>query len=172
MLTKRIIPCLDVKDGRDGLKTWAALQIEADTVTSRTPSGGAHLIYKAPEGADLGNTAGKLGAGIDTRGQGGYIVLPPSSLGNGSAYRWEVEPGDPAELPGELAALLAKTEREIPTTRPPIMATNAEPYARAALERELDDLARTPEGNRNDRLNQAAFSLASWWARLPSSGER
>ena len=40
-------------------------------------------------------------------------------------------------------------------------------YVRAAIERECMDVARTPEGQRNDRLNVAAFNLA----RFVASGE-
>ncbi len=91
---------LDVKHGVDGLATWEALQAElgiADVATagctpvSNTPGGGRHILFSLGErsptasgdaagGRSPGNTAGKLGPGIDTRGDGGYIVLPPSRL--------------------------------------------------------------------------------------------
>ena len=47
------------------------------TFTVRTPSGGLHLYFTAPD-KSLGNTVGKLGRQIDTRGVGGYVVGPGS----------------------------------------------------------------------------------------------
>ena len=48
------------------------------------------------------NTAGTLGKGIDTRGQGGYVLAPPSTVA-GRPYTWSVNSGDRiAEAPGWL----------------------------------------------------------------------
>jgi hypothetical protein len=41
----------------------------------RTPSGGVHPYFRY-SGEGLGNTAGKLGPKLDTRGDSGYIVAP------------------------------------------------------------------------------------------------
>lgn len=45
------------------------------TLTIRTPSGGYHRIYK---GGIRNSASSKLGAGLDTRGSGGFIVAPGS----------------------------------------------------------------------------------------------
>jgi hypothetical protein len=59
-----------------------------------TPRGGRHLYLIVPSGRPmLGNSAGKLGRGIDTRGQGGYVLAPPSTV-NGRHYTWSVDSGD------------------------------------------------------------------------------
>jgi len=47
------------------------------TAYVNTGSGGHHLYYRHP-GTHLPNSAGRLGAGIDVRGDGGYVVAPPS----------------------------------------------------------------------------------------------
>jgi putative DNA primase/helicase len=61
------------------------------TVTSETPRGGRHL-YFAVAGADvLGNRTG-LVPRVDVRGEGGYVVVPPSVRPDGRAYRWMVAP--------------------------------------------------------------------------------
>lgn len=52
-----------------------ALDLPDDTLTVRTPGGGFHLYY---QGDDVANSAGKLGAGIDVRGAGGYVIAPGS----------------------------------------------------------------------------------------------
>jgi putative DNA primase/helicase len=155
---------LDVKGGHNGLEVWNALKakfdINDDTVVSLTPSGGQHLLFSS-DGTTVRNSASKVGPGIDVRGEGGYVVLPPSMLADGGGYAWLIAPTKrgPAALPAQVAAMLAEEAR--PTQPPPQAGavTNAEPYARAALERECDELARTLEGKRNDQLNRAAFNL-------------
>ncbi len=51
------------------------------TFTVATPNGGTHRYYKGFGSS----TVAKLGPGIDTRGAGGYVVLPGSTI-NGKAY--------------------------------------------------------------------------------------
>jgi|GEM_PF-589756 len=153
-----VVVDLDVKAGAGGLASWAALAVrlgldDLATPTSRTPSGGLHLFFSAPDPA-LGNSAGRLGPGIDTRGQGGYAVLPPSTLAGGRAYTWEVRPDeqDPCALPPALVALLAGPPA-------PAEPRQAGAYAHAALAGELGRLAAAPVGTRNNTLNAAAFAL-------------
>lgn len=62
---------------------------DEDTVTNLTGSGGTHLLFQMPEDSHFGNHRAGLPAGIDVRGYGGYIVLPPSIHPNGKAYQWE-----------------------------------------------------------------------------------
>lgn len=74
---------VDEKDGVAGSATLAALEREHGdlplTYTVGTGSGGVHH-YFTYEVIDfhLGNSAGKLGPGLDTRGEGGQVVAPPS----------------------------------------------------------------------------------------------
>ena len=77
---------IDDKDGVDGFATYRALALPLAEIAVRTPSGGGHVYFRWP-GDGWGNTAKKLGPGIDTRGEGGYVVAPPSQNANG-AYRW------------------------------------------------------------------------------------
>lgn len=55
---------------------------------SQTGRGGRHLLV-SPTGR--GNRAG-LRTGIDYRGEGGYVVVPPSWLSEGNAYVWTLPP--------------------------------------------------------------------------------
>jgi len=71
---------------------WELQQIHGElpeTVTAITGSGGKHLIFKLPAGVEpLPNV--KLGSGIDTRGQGGQIVVAPTvHPDTGRPYQWE-----------------------------------------------------------------------------------
>lgn len=74
---------IDDKGGAGGSAALAALEREHGdlprTYTVGTGSGGVHH-YFAYDGIDfrLGNSAGKLGPGLDTRGEGGQVVAPPS----------------------------------------------------------------------------------------------
>jgi hypothetical protein len=58
-----------------------------DAPTSVTPRGGRHHVFRAPEGRTYKSTASKLAEKVDTRGNGGYIVVAPSKLANGQ-YQW------------------------------------------------------------------------------------
>jgi len=62
---------------------------DEETVTNLTGGGGTHLLYALPEGTRYGNAKGNLPPGIDIRGWGGYIVLPPSVHPSGKPYQWE-----------------------------------------------------------------------------------
>lgn len=61
-----------------------------DTVEASTGGGGRHLYFAHP-GEIIRNRVGLL-PGIDLRGDGGYVVAPPSIHGSGEAYRWERSP--------------------------------------------------------------------------------
>lgn len=82
------------------------------TVSSRTGGGGWHLYYKHP-GIRIKNSVRDLAPFTDVRGDGGYVVLPPSLHASGERYEWSVLPwdGDFTELTDDLVAKL----REGPT---------------------------------------------------------
>jgi hypothetical protein len=126
-----------------------------ETRISRTGKG-RHYYFTQPAGQRVRNTAGKLAQGIDTRGDGGYVVAPPSVHPDGGTYIWE-STAEPAPLPAWIASRLAKPE---PTrTAPPTIPDSSTPYGQRALEAEIHAVATAPEGTRNHRLNQAAFAL-------------
>ena len=59
-----------------------------DTVTNLTGGGGTHYLFQHP-GHSIPNKV-ELFPGIDVRGDGGQIVLPPSLHESGRRYAWEV----------------------------------------------------------------------------------
>lgn len=84
---------VDLDPAKGGVAAWEALCEEHHlspytTLRSRTGSGGLHLVYTASIGLTIRNSSEKLGPGIDVRGRGGYIVLPPSVHPNGNRYQW------------------------------------------------------------------------------------
>lgn len=102
---------VDIDEGKGGPASWQTLEeLHQDVITmvARTGGGGWHLYFKAPE-LELGSTAGRLGRGIDTRGDGGYAILPPSPHASGSLYEWTQW-----RRPQHLPAWIAETVRELP----------------------------------------------------------
>lgn len=63
------------------------------TVTSRTGSGGGsrHRLFNYPKGLHIPSRALPGVSGIDIKGAGGYIILPPSMHKSGGIYAWEDE---------------------------------------------------------------------------------
>ncbi len=59
-----------------------------DTVESITGSGGRHLLFAYPNGKAIKNKV-KFYDGLDIRGNGGYIVAPPSLHKSGERYEWK-----------------------------------------------------------------------------------
>lgn len=127
-----------------------------DTLTSRTPRGGRHLFFSAG-GEEYRNTAGTLGKGIDTRGNGGYVCVPPSVNAAGKSYEWTWRPVYPAP------------EWLRPKPKPRTTGNGADhgvtdddrrrAYGQAALKGEADAIAMAPEGQRNASLFKAACRL-------------
>lgn len=103
---------IDIDPRHNGADTWQDLEAAhgpiPDTVEQETGGGGRHILFKHVAG--LGNSGGALGPGIDTRGEGGYILLPPSNHISGRRYEWEVSsrPEDVslADAPAWLLSLL------------------------------------------------------------------
>ena len=135
------------------------------TLRAETGGGGFHLFYRQPLGVTVSNTAGRLpnvaGAlpGIDLRGDGGYVVAPPSRHASGRYYRWRPrQPTEPALLP---EWLWPRPPPPVSTIAPRSRSAGASPYGHAALIRELYAVRRLVEGQRNDGLNRAAFCLGT-----------
>jgi Bifunctional DNA primase/polymerase, N-terminal len=152
-----VVDC-DVKGDVDGLTAWFELGARhgpwVDTLVVSTPTGGEHWWFTTGA-ASIGNSAGKLAAGIDTRGNGGYCVAAPSVV---AGQPYEVLTGRaPAPLPDWLAELLA--EPAAPLLSPTTVPRQADGYGQTALESELGRLALAPEGQRNDTLVRAAYRL-------------
>lgn len=110
------IVVLDVDSDHDGYESLALLAVEygalPETPMSKTGSGGRHIFFKHP-GVEIRNSAGKLGAGLDIRGDGGYVVAPPSVHPNGNRYEWIVKPSQTplADMPDWMIELL-QTKQE------------------------------------------------------------
>lgn len=154
------IAVIDI-DGVEALERWnkVAEKIQQRRVLiSDTGSGtGWHLIYRQPDDVKIKNTASKIAEGIDTRGDGGYIIVAPSIHPSGGMYRWHkgFSPRDGYDsFPTELIELLVEKEPE-PKRELPVI----NKFPTRALQFGYERVANAGQGTRNDTLNRAAFYL-------------
>ncbi|HKQ50463.1 MAG TPA: phage/plasmid primase, P4 family [Phycisphaerae bacterium] len=110
------IVVIDIDPRHDGDKGIAQLESQfgtlPQTITATTPGGGRHYYFCYPTGIEIRN-ATKLGGapGVDVRGEGGYVVAPPSIGANGRAYEWTSAIDVAAELPAAWIELLSKKNK-------------------------------------------------------------
>jgi hypothetical protein len=65
---------------------YGELPSTVETITAR----GRHVFFKMPRTA-VGNSASRVALGIDVRGDGGYVLVPPSMHPIGRQYTWSVD---------------------------------------------------------------------------------
>jgi hypothetical protein len=159
---------LDV-DGEEGERSLAALERQHGPLPDLYPmqwtgSGGGRWqgFFSYPASRELGNSVGALGSKLDTRGAGGYTVLPPSMTTQ--PYEW-AEDRSPADLPPEPAPDWLLDLLDPPAIEPPPFQSDAyrprayDRYGWRALEAELALVVTASEGRRNDQLNRSAHAL-------------
>lgn len=138
---------LDI-DGLDGEASLRKLEARygslASTIEVITGGGGRHLYFRMPYGVQIPNSASKIGQNLDVRGDGGYVVAPPSLHKSGRRYVWSVDSApEMAYAPQWLINLVtAKPQSDNKTA--------------------LSDIIKgVSEGQRNDSLARLAGKLLS-----------
>jgi hypothetical protein len=103
--------CIDVdtsEDHADGIAEWDKLIAQHEPIVTRehrSATGGPHLIFDFDW--PTGCSSGRLPKGIEVKGQGGYIVVPPSRR-KGRAYTVHHDHDiDPGPLPLWLRDLIS-----------------------------------------------------------------
>ena len=135
---------LDIKNRIDGIANFKDLcktlgvKIPA-TYEIRTPSGGKHLFFRTKYATKIRNSAGKLGAGIDVRASGGYVVSECSSISGSQYTRIAGSLDDIATLPKKLRLAIQSSK------------------AKKQPGNDRDDSI--PEGTRNSKLFREACAL-------------
>jgi len=130
---------------------------------SITPRGGQHHLFRRPAGKAWRCTEGKLAPKVDTRTDGGYIVVPPSIREDGRAYRWQptleldVPPGQLPEPPGWLVERLDRIAAGRTTLAQ--VATSDDGSGRIATGQRNATLARLGGGMR--RMGMSADEIAA-----------
>ncbi len=154
-------------DMPDGPESLAALEAEHTplpvTIEASTPRGGRHLYWTWPgDGPEIRNSAGRIGKGLDVRGKGGSIVLPPSVLADGRGYCWmKTGASTFADAPDWLVKIVLPRP-PAPRPEPKPLPADIENYVASGAASELSGLSAAQEGTRNDALNRAAFNLAGF----------
>jgi hypothetical protein len=138
----------------DGAAGSAQLDQFPETRTAKTPRG-FHLLYAG----EARTTSGTLGEGIDTRGRGGYIILPPSVHPSGQRYEWLDETRLIEELPEQII------DRLDPPRRPPPKRKGRLSFEakQSALAVAIMRLRAAKEGERNFQLNRLTWVCKGLW---------
>ncbi|MDX2113003.1 MAG: DUF3987 domain-containing protein [Alphaproteobacteria bacterium] len=155
---------LDI-DGPQGAMTLGALEHVhgplPQSVIARTGNGWHHY-YRLPTGYEIRNLSGQAVdgstlVGVDVRGNGGYVVAPPSIHPSGKPYYWVNDPADVAiaEAPSWLLKLVAQPTAPLDFNDAP---ESNHAYLEAALRGELATLAQAANGTRNHQLNRSSFA--------------
>jgi len=152
---------LDVKDGASGLEWLAANEHRLPaTRRHRTRSGGLHLLFRYPAGRRVRNSASKIAPGVDVRGEGGYIIAPPS---DGYAI---ADDAMPVAMPAWLVDLLDPPAPP-PAARPSVSrewrdtSAAGSRYGLAALSDESDAICNAPFGRQEMTLNEAGLKIGA-----------
>lgn len=134
---------LDV-DGEQGEQSLMDLEQRhgelPETLTVLSGGGGRHLYFLCERALEVRNSQSKIAPRLDIRGQGGFVVAPPSRHASGTWYQYENADTPIVRAPDWLLRLLAGLER------PPTDQTRGE-------------LASIPSGQRTPALFRRGCSL-------------
>jgi ribosomal protein L12E/L44/L45/RPP1/RPP2 len=104
----------DTADGHgvDGIAALAKLEAEhgklPETMAAESPSGSIHRYFKYPKDVEkIKTVASEIAPGIDTRGDGGMVIAPPSMRPGKGRYLW-LNNLEPADAPQWLIDLCSK----------------------------------------------------------------
>lgn len=105
---------VDRKNGVDGIASLRALGVDLPcTDVVSTPTGGVHIYYRTKE-VVYPCSVGKLGPGLDVRGDRGYVIAPGAETPIGK-YTWRSDlfgpEWAPAAMPIALSDLILKPAR-------------------------------------------------------------
>jgi hypothetical protein len=167
----------DPVSGHDGGHSLGTLVAEHGplnlaTLMQETGSGGAQ--YFMAHAAGVSNRNGVRHA-IDVRGDGGYVILPPSRHRSGRRYRWVNEAPIAPWTPWLLDVVTRKKEAAQRPKHTAVPASEASPemherrrsYFAKTMDAQLEKVrtaksgAQFPEKNRNDRLFEAACAAGN-----------
>jgi bifunctional DNA primase/polymerase-like protein len=150
---------IDLHEDCNGFQTVKALGVEKLPVTPtvKTPSGGYHLYFEQTE-PPIGVTVGALGRGIglglDWRGLGGYVILPPSG-----EYRWIMRAAALAPVP---LFLLPKERKAAPAVRgTPMRCDVIGDYGIAAVRSAVENILDAPRGQQRITLRNEAYAIGT-----------
>jgi len=107
--------------------------------------------------------------GAETRGDGGYIIVPPSVHPSGRSYAW-ISSEEPSEAPADLIEIVRRdrerTERTLAEPRTPVPFPSNPfirdtPYGQAALKAECETIRASLNGAQEVALNDGALKIGA-----------
>lgn len=133
---------LDIDPKHDGWESLNELEKEhgklPETLRSTTANGGAHFYFVHPGTHPIRNGTHIYGKpGVDVRGDGGFVVAPPSVLTDGKAYVWDI---------GSSLALAPLPQW-------------LQDHSRGSVKPAIEESEYFPEGTRNSSLARLAGSM-------------
>jgi hypothetical protein len=153
--SKLFVLDLDNKNGVNGIQAYIDKYGELPkTLQQRTPNNGMHLLftYSPTKSFEPRNTKDRLGKGIETKGNGGSVVIAPSK-----GYMWDCSIKQLLPVPPEIIKDLAP---EPQASRPAIDAIPCgSAYAQKTLGAIVKDMETTEKGGRNIKLNALAYRI-------------
>lgn len=164
-ITGVVVVDVDMKPGQQG-GAWldANSHRMPQTRTIRTGSGGLHLWLHHP-GQRVKNSASKIAPNIDVRGDGGYVIIPPS-IGYAIADNAAI-----ADIPDWLMPALCPPDPVYAAPGPRVASTPRQDggtaLGRAALAQRCDDIRNAYDGSKHRALNESGYAVGG----LVSAGE-
>jgi putative DNA primase/helicase len=149
---------VDMKPGAWGVDALQELGVGLHPAmpTTHSPSGGFHLLFAWP-GRFIKTIAGKLGPGLDIRGDGGSLMMPP---GPGRSWDPHLGPDTPlAPMPTWMEIPEAEPSR--PNVAPSPAVGELSRYCEAAVDEAYRRIVEAPAGQQETTLNREAFGLAT-----------
>jgi bifunctional DNA primase/polymerase-like protein len=159
--TSRLV-VVDVDPGHGGTVTPTLMP---PTAYVRTGSGGLHLYYRHP-GGTVACSQSHVAPGIDIRGDGGYVVAPPSTHPTTHRrYQWATTGRPLAEMPPALRAACQPPPTPVPAAAPlrsvpTTIAGGGISHPDRLLAAHLRAVTTAPEGRRRTSLYGAARGVA------------
>lgn len=142
---------LDVDPDTGGFESLRKLENDVgklpETITARSGSGGFHFYFHHPGVRIQNRNPIPNYPGLDIRGDGGYIMAPPSKHRSGNVYRWQESDNDLAHMPTDFVTfLLSIGASDRPKDAPPRRESTGKRDPSRWLQKAI--LKATP-GNRN-----------------------
>lgn len=148
-----VVVDVDCHGEANGMSWWQNNQSRLPpTRRHRTKNGGLHLVFLAPI-EPIKNSASRIARGVDVRGEGGYVIVPPS-------------PGYSVEVASPIATMPEWLIRAAQPQAPkqviaPASYVPRETEAWRQLMRAVVKIGQAKEGQRNDTLNSQAYYVAA-----------
>lgn len=147
---------------------WVQLLLDHDlpkTLTVRTGKG-THYYYRYGGNGRSSKGTERTVPGVDIRGDGGYVVAPPSVHENGKEYQFEDASYPLADWPTWLDDVFFPQQLEVRASVVTTSSPDDTNYGRVTLSNVLDEVKHSEPGNRNNTLLTGARRIGQ----LISSG--